>query len=88
MFPHKIFKRALKRSFPKVHGKPKFCGAQRYITDFEGFDGSPDDPYFVYVFRVGATEITLEFRSSLSWISIDLHGTDKGYATLWEGSAK
>lgn len=65
MFPYKIFKRALKRTFPKVHGKPTFCGVQRYITD-----------------------ITLEFRSSLCWISIDLHGTDKGYVTLWEGSAK
>lgn len=88
MFPHKIFKRTLKRTFPNVQEKPKFCGVQRYVTDFEGFDGSPNDPYFVYAFRVGATDITLEFRSSLNWISIDLHGTDKGYTTLWEGSAK
>ena len=88
MFPHKIFKRVLRQTFPKVYGKPTFCGVQRYITDFEGFDGSPDDPYFVYAFRVGATNITLEFRSSLCWVSIDLHGTDKRYVTLWEGSAK
>lgn len=88
MFPHKIFKRVLRQTFPKVHGKPAFCGVQRYVTDFEGFDGSPDNPYYVYAFRVGATDITLEFRSSLSWISIDLHGTDKEYVTLWEGSAK
>ena len=88
MFPHKIFKRVLRQTFPKVHGKPKFCGVQRYATDFEGFDGSPNDPYFVYAFRVGATDITLEFRSSLCWINIDIHGTNKGYVKLWEGSAK
>lgn len=88
MFPYKIFKRAFKRSFPNVHGKPEFCGVQRYVTDTEGFDGSLYDPYFVYSFRVGDTEITLEFLSSLSWVGIDLHGTDKGYSTLWEGSAK
>ena len=70
MFPHKIFKRALRRTFPKV------------------FDGSPDDPYFVYAFRLGSADITLESGSSLSWVSIDLHGPDKGYATLWEGSAR
>lgn len=88
MFPYKIFKRVLRQTFPKVHGKPTFCGVQRYVTDLEGFDGSPDDPYFVYAFRVGATDITLEFRSSLCWIIIDQYGTDKGSVTLWEGSAK
>ena len=88
MFPHKIFKRVLKQTFPKGHGKPAFCGVQRYVTDFEGFDGSPDDPYFIYAFRVGDTDITLEFRSSLCWIAIDQYGTDKGHVTLWESSAK
>lgn len=88
MFPYKIFKRVLKRSFPNLHVKPAFCGVQRYVTDFEGFAGSPDDPYFVYAFRVGATDITLEFRSSLCWIIIDQYRTDKGCVTLWEGSSK
>ena len=88
MFPHKIFKRVLRQKFPNVHKKPIFTGVQRYVTDLEGFDGSPDDPYFVFAFRLGSADITLEFRSSLSWISIDVHGTDKGYITLWEGSAK
>ena len=88
MFPHKIFKRVLKERFPKVHDKPQFCGFTRYVTDIYGFDGTPDDPYFVCAFRVGGTDITLEFRSSLSWITIDQYGTDKGYITLWEGSAK
>lgn len=39
MFPHKIFKRAFKRSFLNVHGKQTFCGVQRYATALEGFDG-------------------------------------------------
>ena len=86
MFPFKIYKKTLRTKYPKTYKTLKIMSVHRYTDESEGFFGSPEDPYWVYALRIGDTDITLEYCSSLYCVVIDKYGDNP--EILFEGSAK